>query len=54
MSTVWNKLTVQSRKDMGAVAYASKQSAMYSELAVDCLSVFQKAQAVAEPVKSVT
>ena len=54
MSTVWNELAVQSSKDMGAVAYASKQSAMYCKRAVDCLSAFQKAQAVAEPAKSVT
>jgi hypothetical protein len=54
MSSVWNKLAVQSRKDMGAAAYASKQSAMYCELAADCSAAFQKAQAVAEPAKSAT
>jgi hypothetical protein len=54
MSTVWNELTVQSRKDMGAAAYASKQSAMYCELAADFSAAFQNAQAVAEPAKSAT
>ena len=54
MSMVWNELAVQTGKDMGGAAYASKQSAMYCELAADCSAAFQKAQAVAEPAKSAT
>jgi phage-related minor tail protein len=44
MSKVWKELSRRSQDSMGAAAYASKQSAMYSKLAVDCSDAFQAAQ----------
>jgi hypothetical protein len=43
MSKVWMELAARNRGNMGAAAYASKQSVMYHKFAADCSDAFQAA-----------